>query len=201
MSRSEPVNARSRRTRTALLEAARALVEEVGPASMTMASVADRAGVSRRAVYLHFASQPELVNALFEYVNEVEDIRGALAPVYDAPDALGALREYAAFLATFRIRILPVSNAIHRAVRYDDGAATHWATAMRARRRLCTKLVRRLADEDLLSQRWTVTTGSEMLLAISANDVVETLHQESGWRTKQLAQRLGELFEAAFVGG
>jgi AcrR family transcriptional regulator len=37
-----------------------------------MAAVADRAGVSRRAVYLHYASRAELVTALFDYVSEQE---------------------------------------------------------------------------------------------------------------------------------
>ncbi|UPK76446.1 TetR/AcrR family transcriptional regulator [Nocardioidaceae bacterium SCSIO 66511] len=199
MSRPEPVNARGRRTRTALLDAAWALVEEVGPAAMTMASVADRAGVSRRAVYLHFASQPKLVNALFDYVNEVEDIRAALAPVYDAPDSLSALQEYAKFLATFRIRILSVSNAIYHAIRHDEGAAAHWATAMRARRSLCTTLVKRLVDDDRLSPQWTVETGSEMLLAVSSNEVVETLHKDVGWSAEQIAEHLGTVLESTFA--
>jgi len=65
----EPENARSRRTRAALLAATRQLIEEAGFEAATMAAVADRAGVSRRAVYLHFGSRPELMTALFDYVS------------------------------------------------------------------------------------------------------------------------------------
>lgn len=199
MSRTEPINARGRRTRAALLDAARTLVEEVGPEAMTMAAVADRAGVSRRAVYLHFASLPELVNNLFDYVNEVEDIRSALAPVYESPDAASALRAYARFLATFLPRVLPVSDAIHRAVRQDEGAAAHWATAMHARREVCTMLTTRLADEDRLSSPWTTHTAAEMLLAMNANEVIETLLDDCGWSTEQAAERLSVVFESTFV--
>src|SRR5688572_23279920 len=49
-----PANSRSRRTRSALLSAARDLLEEGGAEALTMSSVAERAGVTRRAVYLHF---------------------------------------------------------------------------------------------------------------------------------------------------
>ncbi|UYM04316.1 TetR/AcrR family transcriptional regulator [Solicola gregarius] len=199
MSRAEPVNARGRRTRTALLDAARTLVEEAGPESMTMASVADRAGVSRRAVYLHFASQPELVNALFDYVNEVEDIGAAMAPIDDAPDAATALHEFARFLATFVPRILPVSDAIYRAVRYDEGAATHWATAIRDRRRVCTRLLTRIAEEDALSEHWTVESGADMLLALISNDVIETLLDDCGWSAEQTTERLTIVFESTFI--
>jgi AcrR family transcriptional regulator len=45
-----PTNARARRTRTALLAAARAVLLEHGFPHLTMAAVAERAGVTRRAV-------------------------------------------------------------------------------------------------------------------------------------------------------
>lgn len=62
---SAPQNARSRRSRAALLDATRELITEGGFDALTMAAAADRAGVSRRAVYLHFATRAELVTALF----------------------------------------------------------------------------------------------------------------------------------------
>lgn len=53
----EPQNARSRRTREALLRAARALIEEKGFDAVTLAAVARQAGVSPRGLYLHFSSR------------------------------------------------------------------------------------------------------------------------------------------------
>src|SRR6266508_4051502 len=89
----EPRNARSRRTRAALLAATRALLEEQGAESLTMAAVAERAGVSRRAVYLHFASRAELLTELFGYVSELEGLASSLEPVWAASDAAAALAE------------------------------------------------------------------------------------------------------------
>src|SRR5262249_7598513 len=51
-----PATARGRRTRTALLDAARAVIESKGFGALTMARVAEQAGVTRRAAYLHFPS-------------------------------------------------------------------------------------------------------------------------------------------------
>src|SRR5919204_5147604 len=90
-----PANARSRRTRTALLAAARAVLEERGFPQLTMAAVAERAGVTRRAVYLHFTSRSDLVGALFEYVAETEGLAAAVQPVRAAPDAVAALDAWA----------------------------------------------------------------------------------------------------------
>src|SRR5690242_17802927 len=52
---SEPgTNVRGRRTRAALLAATREVLEEGGFEELTMTAVAERAGVTRRAIYLHF---------------------------------------------------------------------------------------------------------------------------------------------------
>ena len=72
----DPQNVRGRRTHAALLRAARDLIEQDGFAALTMASVAERAGVSRRAVYLHFAGRTELLAALYRHLGFVESGRG-----------------------------------------------------------------------------------------------------------------------------
>src|SRR5690348_7972752 len=92
----QPRNARSRRTAQALLASARALLEEQGFEAMTMAAVADRAGVTRRSVYLHFPSRVALLAALFDYVKDTEGFARSVAPVWNAPDAATALHEWAA---------------------------------------------------------------------------------------------------------
>jgi Bacterial regulatory proteins, tetR family len=60
---------------------------EHGTESLTMAAVAERAGVSRRAVYLHFTSRAELLTELFAHVSEQEGLAASLQPVWAAPDA------------------------------------------------------------------------------------------------------------------
>ncbi len=93
---SEPTNARSRRTRAALLAAAHTILEEQGFEALTMSAVADRAGVTRRAVYMHFTARAELVGALFDHVAAVEGLAESLRGVWEAPDAVSALDQWAA---------------------------------------------------------------------------------------------------------
>jgi AcrR family transcriptional regulator len=91
----EPQNVRSRDTRQALLKAARQIIEQDGYDKLTMATVAARAGVTRRAVYLHFTSRAELVSALYAYLGEAEGLSASLTRVWGSPDALAALDEWA----------------------------------------------------------------------------------------------------------
>lgn len=199
MPRIEATNARSRRTRDALLAAARRLLEDSGPDSVTMAAVSELAQVSRRAVYLHFESRGALINALFDYVNEVEELGGGLQWVFAAPDCEAMLRRYAEFLMTYVPRILPVSRAIHRAVPSDPAAAQHWATAIQLRRDTAADLVRRILDEGRLAPRWTATDAEGLLLALMSNDVIDTFLTDCEWSVEYAADRLGTLFCSTFL--
>jgi AcrR family transcriptional regulator len=195
----EPRNARSRRSRAALLRAARELVEEHGMAATTMAAVAERAGVSRRAVYLHFASRAELISELFDYVNEVEDIEGRFAPVSDAPDAVAALEHFAHRHAAFMPRILAVSRAVEREAGDDPDAARHWATAMYWRYETNRALIARLDAEGVLAPGWTVDTATDMLLALISNGVSETLLVDRGWTPEQIGDHMARLLQSTIV--
>lgn len=199
MTRPPPTNARSIRTRRALLAAARSLVEEGGTAAMTMAAVADRSEVSRRAVYLHFSSRGDLINALLPYVNEVEDLAGSLAPIRSATDTATMISAYAEFIANFVPRILAVSNAIYRASDTDAAAAEHWASAMRGRRQTCNTVISQLESEGRLAPEWSHETAVDLLLSLIANDGIATLLHDCQWSSDELAERLETLFRRTFV--
>jgi AcrR family transcriptional regulator len=64
--RRRPKGDKRERTRMALLEAARALVREQGYERTTLASVADRAGMTTGAIYGNFRNRDELFIALGE---------------------------------------------------------------------------------------------------------------------------------------
>lgn len=197
----EPRNARSRRSRAALLRAARELVEEHGMGATTMAAVAERAGVSRRAVYLHFASRADLISELFDYVNEVEDLEGRFAPVGDAPDAVTALEVFARRHAELMPRIIAVSRAVEREAGSDPDAARHWETAMYWRQETNRALIRRLEEEGVLAPGWTVGTATDMLLALISNGVSWTLLDERGWTPEQIGEHMARLLRSTFVLG
>jgi AcrR family transcriptional regulator len=59
------------RTRTAIIEAAKAMVfGETDPQALTMQAVADAAGVSHRTLYRHFENRSALINAVGAQVDE-----------------------------------------------------------------------------------------------------------------------------------
>lgn len=195
----DPRNARGRRTRAALLAAARSLLEEQCSERLTMATVAERAGVSRRAVYLHFASRAELLTELFHYVSEAEGLQASLQPVWEAPDAAAALDEWARHLARFHPRVLAVARAIQRVRRVDPDAAKHWDLAMADQQDCCRRLATRLAREDRLARPWTVPAAADMLWALMSYDVLEELLVDRGWSTARYRTYIGALLRSTFL--
>ncbi len=195
----EPGSGRSRRTRAALLAATRALLEEHGTESLTMAAVAGRAGVSRRAVYLHFTSRTELLTELFGYVSEQEGLQSSLQPVWQAPDAAAALEEWAGHLARFHPRILAVARAIQRVRRVDPDAAKHWELVMADQQACCHRLAAWLAREQRLAPPWTVPTATDMLWALMSFEVLEELLVDRGWSPRRYRAHLAVVLQSTFL--
>jgi AcrR family transcriptional regulator len=192
-------NARSRRTRDALLTATRELLEEHGFEKLTMAAVAERAGVSRRAVYLHFPSRSALVAELFDFVTQSEDLAASTDPVWNAPDALTALDRWAHHVAGFQPRLLALTRAVEHVHRSDPDAAAHRRRYLREQLDACRKLARRLDDEHALAAPWTVATASEMLWALISTDLLERLLHERRWSRAKLADHLALLMRSTLV--
>ncbi|MBF9134471.1 TetR/AcrR family transcriptional regulator [Plantactinospora sp. S1510] len=195
----EPRNERSRRTRAAILGATRALLEDGGLSSLTMAAVADRAEISRRAVYLHFDSRSRLLAALFDHVNETEGLAESSRPVLEAPDAVSALMEWADHLARYHPRLVPITRAIERARDTDPDAAALWDMIMADWLAACEHLADRLKREGRLAAPWTARHAADLLWALMSVDVCERLVGDRRWTSRRYGDRLGMLLRATLV--
>lgn len=195
----DPMNARSRRTRAALLAAAREIIEQEGFGSLVMAEVAARAGVSRRAVYLHFASRSHLVNALFEHVAESEGLADSTRPVWEAVDGAAALDEWAQHLGRYHPRLIPISRAMDRVSQDDADATGHRERVVGAQLANCRRLAGRLEEEGRLADPWTSESATEMLWALISTDMIERLIVDRSWPAERFAEHFATLLRRTFV--
>jgi AcrR family transcriptional regulator len=199
MPTTEPANARSRRTRAALLAAARELLEREGFEALTMAAVAERAGVTRRSVYLHFASRSDLVAGLFDHVAAAEGLQESLGRVWAAPDARAALEAWAAHVAGYGARVLAVDRAVARVQRRDPDAAAHRRRVQEAKLTSCRHLAEQVAAEGRLAAPWTADTAADVILALSTSDVIEALGGDRGWSRSRTADGLARILTATLL--
>jgi AcrR family transcriptional regulator len=79
------------RTRERIVEAARRLMGERGPESLTISAVAHAAGINRTTAYQHFRTRDELVRAVTEeLIEEVGTYLAAQRPIVEHIDAVAA---------------------------------------------------------------------------------------------------------------
>jgi AcrR family transcriptional regulator len=164
-----------------------------------MGAVAERAGVSRRALYLHFASRSELLLALHEHVDQQLDLAASFRPVLDASDAVAALEAFAGHLARYHPRILPVDLALLRARDDDADVAMLVDQGMQRWHDVCRRIARRLADERRLAAPWTVDTAADLLWSFMFPETLERLTLGRGWSHARYNELLAVVLRRTLV--
>jgi AcrR family transcriptional regulator len=194
-----PRNERSRRTRRAILDATWALLESVGPEGTTMAAVAERAGITRRALYLHVTSRAELFLAVHAHVDERLDLGASIRPVAEASDAVGALEEFAAHLARYHPKILSLDIALLAEARNDLDVAELVERGALMWRDECRNIAARLADEGRLAEPWSVDTAADLLWTFMFPETLQRLNTQRGWSPDTYRDLLAVVFRRTLV--
>jgi AcrR family transcriptional regulator len=186
-----PRNQRSRDTRAQILDATWRVLEEQGGAALTMASVAEAAGVSRSGLYLHFTSRGQLFVELLDHIDRRLDVAGSLRAVDEAVDAEAALAAWARHVATYHFRLIAVVRAVDRCRHEDPDAEALWQRATAGWYTRCVSVAERLQQQGRLVEPWTPTTAADLLWAHMSVELVDNLRNERGWSTDELTERLG----------
>jgi AcrR family transcriptional regulator len=186
-------------TRQRILQAARDLLEAKPGATVGMGEVAALAGVSRQALYLHFADRTDL----FLEVSRLADTTARTPPrqrrIDDAPTARDALREAIAVQALLKPELKGVATSLDVLRRSDSAADAAWKEREHARLERCRQVVQRLSDEGELASEWNVTTAAQCLWAVTSQRVWDDLAIDQGWSNRQYRDRITVLIESALL--
>lgn len=167
--------------RRAILDAAEALVEERGVGGFTVNDLAERAGVSRRTIFNHFASVEDAVHTRFsELLGSIVDdfvAAAAAAPPTGTPSIGTVFEQLVAAIDTADL-IPPLSHM----ARLFGGNEDHPATVLWSHdvmQTLTLRLTAVIADRYPTADSFTVgLLASSLLNALSVT--VEQWHAETG---------------------
>lgn len=185
-------------TRVRILESARSLVEAEGVA-VSMERVAEQAGISRRAVYLHFDSRTDLLLALVAHVDQTGSLPERVAHVWAAPTAVEALDRFVVLNARYNPEIGAIARALDEARGRDEAAGEAWADRMSGRRGACRRLVRWLSEDGVLADEWTVDDATDVLWAVTNVPAWRDLVVERGWSGRRYERRLRHVIGRALL--
>lgn len=186
-------------TRRRILAAARELLEQSPGAGVSMGQVAERAGVSRQALYLHFADRTDLFLEVSRLADATERTPAQQRRVDEAPTGREALRETVALQTRLKPRLRGIVTALDVLRRTDPAADAAWKEREHARLSRCEDVVRRLADDGDLASPWDVETAAGCLWAVTSQGVWDYLVAEQGWSGARYRSSLTELLERALV--
>ncbi len=186
-------------TRTRILVATVEMLEEHGGRGVRMGDIAKAAGISRQAIYLHFASRAELLEATTKYLDEVLDLDRRLVPSREAKSGVERLALYIEFWGRYVPEIYAVAKALLLVQDTDDAAAAAWKDRMLAMRAGCRAAIDALHSDGDLAPEWTPKRATDALWTMLLVPNWETLTGECGWSTQQYVRWMKILAKRAFV--
>ncbi|HWI05043.1 MAG TPA: helix-turn-helix domain-containing protein, partial [Acidimicrobiales bacterium] len=175
-------------TRVAILDSARTLFEQQGYFGAGLEAVAKKAGVSRQAIYLHFASKGALLTELHLRIYET-DVVPALEhnPIWTQPTALAALDAAIAVGAEVASKVWVIHEALVVARRHFPEVDETLRPREDERYQELVRLGRWLKKEHNLPSGMSAGTFADMLWGLNSLGTFRNLVIERGWSIDRYA--------------
>ena len=186
-------------TRVRILAATVRMLEEHGGRGVRMGDIARESGISRQAVYLHFASRTELLVAATKYVDEKLDVDSRLAPSRAATSGVERLALYIECWGNYIPDMYGVAKALMLAQDTDEAAAAAWQDRMAAMRDGCRAAIDAMHADGTLAADWTPEKATDALWTMLLVPNWENLTRECGWSTKQYIRWMQTAARRSFV--
>jgi AcrR family transcriptional regulator len=186
-------------TRIRIMKATRELIEQSEGELVRLQDIAQAAGVSRQAIYLHFGSRVGLLVATVQYVDQSAGFFERTAPIRRAENGLQALELFVVFWADYISRIHRLAKALLAARDTDPAAAAAWSDRMDGLRNVCRHLVERLETEGHLLPVWSIDTAADTLWALISIQLWEQLVVDRGWSKSQYTEHLTFILRQALT--
>ncbi len=185
-------------TRTRILEAALALMR-AGDGETSLGRIAKAAGVSRQALYLHFADRADLFVAVVQHVDEKRDLAGALRAIDDAPDGEAALSEAVAMQARLNPALWPIAAAMDAVRRGDAALEAAWRDRLDNRLRGARAIAARIEAEGALRPGLDLDTATDLIWTLLSLRMWEDMVVIRGWSAERYAREIAALIRRAVL--
>ncbi|HSR86489.1 MAG TPA: helix-turn-helix domain-containing protein [Streptosporangiaceae bacterium] len=179
--------ARTRRTRAAVVEAARSLFVARGYAATTIEAISDLSDTPQPTVYRLFSSKLGILKAVLDVSIGGDEQAVAMADrphvraLLSDEDPKNQLPGFAALLHDVMARVGPVHRILADAARSDEGAAALLAEIARQRHEGQRRLAGSLAQSDALRQGLSERHAADVIHALASPEVYGLLVIDRGW--------------------
>ena len=195
----------ARRTRQAILEAARLLFSEKGFAATTIAQVAAKAGVAVDTVYAAVGPKPALMRLLLETAISGSDQavpaeqRAYVQQVRAAPTAREKIRIYASAVVEVNTRMAPLDLVLRDAAGQVPELAQIRDEIVTRRARNMRLFAQDLADTGDLRPGLDVDEVADVVWSMNSAEYYSLLVRDRGWPPERFAEWLANAWIRLFL--
>jgi AcrR family transcriptional regulator len=188
--------ARTRRTRAAVVEAARDLFAERGYTATTIEAISDRSDTPQATVYRLFASKLGILKAVLDVSIAGDDEavamldRPQVRALLEDPDPHSQVAAFAALLRELMARTAPVHRLLADAARSDPEAASLLGEVARQRQQGQQRVARSLARSGGLRAGLRERDAADVIHALASPEVYSLLVLDRGWSGERYEQWL-----------
>lgn len=186
-------------TRDRILNACRSLLESELGTSTRMSDVANAAGVSRQAVYLHFKNRADLLISVTRHIDQVEDVDARLTASRSASGGLERLDAFIEAWGGYIPVIYPVARALMSMAPTDDAAFAAWSDRMTAMRQGCQAALYAMARERILRTDLNADQCTDLLWTQLSVRNWEHLVQDCGWSQERYVEEIKRIARLTFL--
>jgi len=186
-----------RTSRPAILEAARRLLTTNGSA-VSIEEIAKVAGVSRQAIYLHFANRNELIVAVADEAREQVNVDHLASVLSSARTPRELIGEFVRIAAKFHAEMAKAELGMEALCRTDAELSALWAKRPVGRSTLARKVAEQLAKGDMLAL--PVDRAADLIWALTSASIFDLLVERRRWSVRRYEEHLAQTLTVALVG-
>lgn len=164
-----------------------------------MSDIAKAVGISRQAIYLHFATRTELMVATTHYVDNVRGLKARLTRYDAAGDGVETLEAFIEFWGNYIPEIYALAKALLAVRETDEAAAAAWNDRMAAVRSGCRRAVDALERDGVLASEWTNEKAIDFFSMMMSVHNWEQLTKTCGWTTDEYIRRMQKILKETLV--
>ncbi len=202
---SEIRDEQARRTRRAIVTAAREMFLAQGYAATTIDAIAEAARVSRRTVFNSVGGKVTLLKLALDWaiVGDDEPValadRPAVRAIEAEPDPRKVLALWTQTVADIASRVAPISEVLYAAADSDPAAAQLVADAARSRMSGAVAFVRHLASAGGLAADVSEQQAADICWALMDGHLYTLLVNQRGWTVAAYRQWLSDSLTATLL--
>jgi AcrR family transcriptional regulator len=191
--------ARTRRTRAAVVESARTLFLERGYGGTTIEAISEHSDTPQATVYRLFSSKLGILKAVLDVsvVGDDEAVamldRPQVRELLSDHDPRGQVAAFAGLVGDVMARVGPVHRILADAARSDEDAASLLAEIARQRHDGQNRMARSLARSDALRPVLRERDAADVIHALASPEVYGLLVFDRGWPRERYERWLGAI--------